>query len=114
VEDSVALAKVLKSKGVDVIDCSSGNIRAGDRYKMEPGWQVPLAERVRAGADVMTAAVGLISDPHQADDIIRSGKADIVLLARQMMREPHWPLRAATELGLPVTAALPRIYSYAL
>lgn len=114
VEDSVQLAKILAAAGVDVIDCSSGNVRAGDRYKMEPGWQVPLSERVRAGAGVMTAAVGMITQPGQADDIIRSGKADLVFLARQMMRDPHWPLRAATELGLPPSTVLPRIYSYAI
>ncbi|HEY9730983.1 MAG TPA: NADH:flavin oxidoreductase/NADH oxidase [Drouetiella sp.] len=114
VDDSVELSKILKAEGVDVIDCSSGNVRAGDRYPFAPGFQVPLAEKVKSQANVMTAAVGLITEPAQANDIIQKSQADIVLLAREMMRDPYWPLRAAQELGLPTTAALPRRYSYAL
>lgn len=114
VDDSVALSKILKAEGIDVIDCSSGNVRAGDRYPFAPGFQVPLAEKVKAQADIMTAAVGMITEPLQANEIIQKEQADIVLLAREMMRDPYWPLRAAQELGLPTTAALPRRYSYAL
>lgn len=113
IEDSVELAKRLKQLGVDIVDCSSGNIRAGDRYNMAPGWQVPLAEAVRKGADVMTAAVGLIVDAQQANEIISSGQADIVLLARQMMRDAYWPYHAAEALGIKAET-LPRNYSYAL
>lgn len=114
VDDSVELSKILKAEGVDVIDCSSGNVRASDRYPFAPGFQVPLAEKVKSQANVMTAAVGLITEPAQANEIIQKSQADIVLLAREMMRDPYWPLRAAHELGLPTTAALPRRYTYAI
>jgi len=114
VDDSVALSKILKSEGIDVIDCSSGNVRSGDRYPYAPGFQVPLAEKVKSEAKIMTAAVGMITEPLQANEIIQKEQADIILLARQMMREPYWPLRAAQELDLPATAALPRRYTYAL
>jgi len=114
VEDSVELAKILKAEGIDVIDCSSGNVRSGDRYPYAPGFQVPLAQKVKAEAKIMTAAVGLITEPLQANEIIQKEQADIVLLAREMMRDPYWPLRAAQELNLPATSALPRRYTYAL
>ncbi len=114
IENSVELSKILKAEGVDVIDCSSGNVRAGDRYPFAPGFQVPLAEAVKAQAHIMTAAVGMITEPTQANEIIQKEQADIVLLAREMMRDPYWPLRAAKELGLPSTEALPRRYTYAL
>lgn len=114
IENSVELSKILKAEGVDVIDCSSGNVRAGDRYPFAPGFQVPLAEAVKAQAHIMTAAVGMITEPTQANQIIQKEQADIVLLAREMMRDPYWPLRAAKELGLPATEALPRRYTYAL
>lgn len=114
VDDSVELSKILKEEGVDVIDCSSGSVRPGDRYPFAPGFQVPLAEKVRAEAKIKTAAVGLITEPLQANEIIQKEQADIVLLAREMMRDPYWPLRAAQALDLPNTVALPRRYSYAL
>jgi 2,4-dienoyl-CoA reductase-like NADH-dependent reductase (Old Yellow Enzyme family) len=114
VEDSVELAKVLKTEGVDLIDCSSGNVRSGDKYPFAPGFQVPLAERVKKEAQIMTAAVGLITEPLQANEIIQKQQADIVLLARELMRDPYWPLRAAQELDLPATVALPRRYTYAI
>ncbi|MBI2812467.1 MAG: NADH:flavin oxidoreductase/NADH oxidase [Candidatus Melainabacteria bacterium] len=114
VEDSVELSKILKAEGVDVIDCSSGSVRSGDRYPYAPGFQVPLAEKVRAEADIKTAAVGLITEPLQANEIIQKEQADIVLLARESMRDPYWPLRAAQALDLPKTVALPRRYTYAL
>ncbi|MBS1953180.1 MAG: NADH:flavin oxidoreductase/NADH oxidase [Cyanobacteria bacterium SZAS-4] len=114
IDDSVELSKILKAEGVDVIDCSSGSVRSGDRYPYAPGFQVPLAEKVRAEANIKTAAVGLITEPLQANEIIQKEQADIVLLAREMMRDPYWPLRAAQALNLPTTVALPRRYSYAL
>jgi 2,4-dienoyl-CoA reductase-like NADH-dependent reductase (Old Yellow Enzyme family) len=114
VDDSVKLAKVLKTEGVDLIDCSSGNVRGGDKYPFAPGFQVPLAEKVKREAQIMTAAVGLITKPLQANEIIQKEQADIVLLAREMMRDPYWPLRAAQELDLPATVALPRRYTYAI
>lgn len=113
-DDSVELAKILRASGVDLVDCSSGNVRGGDTIPFGPNFQVPLAEKIRKEAGILTAAVGLITEPEQAEAIVRTGQADIVLLARAMMRNPYWPLQAAQALGLPVEAALPSIYSYAL
>ena len=114
VDDSVELAKALKMEGVDLIDCSSGNVRGGDKIPFAPGFQVPLAERVRDKASILTAAVGMITEPLQANDIIIREQADLVFLAREMIRDPYWPLRAAQALDLPPSAALPRIYNYAI
>jgi len=98
-DDSVALARMVKPLGVDLLDCSSGGIHPAGVPSVGPGYQVPFAERIRREADVATGAVGLITRPDQADDIIRSGKADLVLMGRQLLREPAWPLRAARALG---------------
>jgi len=118
VDDSTELAKVLKELGVDMVDCSSAYVRHGDHYAYGPGWQVPLAEAVRKGANIATAAVGMITDAKQADDIIRQGKADIVLLARELMRDPYWPYHAAraleADLGVNSKKVLPPNYSYAI
>ncbi len=102
-DDSVALARLLKEDGVDVIDCSTGGNIAGVKIPLEPGYQVRFAEAVRHGAEIATAAVGLITTPAQADAIVREEKADIVLLAREMLRDPHWALHAAQDLGQTVT-----------
>lgn len=101
VDDSVALAKVVKDAGVDLIDCSSGGNVAGVRIPLGPGYQTSFAERIRNEAGIATGAVGLITSPHQADHIVRTGQADLVLLARELLRDPYWPLRAATVLGVP-------------
>jgi len=114
VDDSVRLAKLLKARGVDIVDCSSGFIRAHDRYQQGPGWQVPLAEKVRREAEIKTATVGGITEPHQADAIIREGKADLVLLAREVMRDPYWPFHAAQTLGVKDAKTLPKNYTYAI
>jgi 2,4-dienoyl-CoA reductase-like NADH-dependent reductase (Old Yellow Enzyme family) len=99
VEDSVALARLLKQEGVDLIDCSSGgNVPRAD-VPLGPGYQVPLSEAVRQGAGILTAAVGLINAAAHADEIIRNGRADMVLLGRAMLRDPYWALHAAKELG---------------
>jgi 2,4-dienoyl-CoA reductase-like NADH-dependent reductase (Old Yellow Enzyme family) len=108
VEDSVALARQLKALGVDVMDCSSGGLVPHQRVAFGPGYQVPFAERVRREAAIQTAAVGLITEPQQADDIVRSGRADLVLLARELLRDPYWPLHAARALGHDV--AIPPQY----
>lgn len=113
VDDSVELAKLMKERGVDIVDCSSGNIRSGDRYNMAPAWQVPLSEAVRQRAEIPTIAVGMITEAEQANDIIKSGRADLVMLARQMMRDPYWPYHAAQTLGVKVET-LPPNYTYAL
>lgn len=94
---SVALARTLQGT-VDLVDVSTGGV-APARIEVGPGYQVPYAERVRAEAGVPTGAVGLITEPAHAEEIVKNGQADVVLLARALLREPHWALRAATELG---------------
>ena len=101
VEDSVALAKEAAARGVDLVDCSSGGNVLTD-IPLGPGYQVPFAAQVRSDAGVPTGAVGLITDPHQAEQIVASGQADVVLLARELLRDPYFPLRAATALGVDV------------
>jgi 2,4-dienoyl-CoA reductase-like NADH-dependent reductase (Old Yellow Enzyme family) len=103
IEDSIALAKLLKAEGVDLVDCSSGGVVPDAKIKVEPGYQVPFAEKVRHGANIATAAVGFITEAKQADEIVRSGKADLVLLARQMLVDPYWPAHAAKILGQQIT-----------
>jgi 2,4-dienoyl-CoA reductase-like NADH-dependent reductase (Old Yellow Enzyme family) len=99
VEESVELAKTLKPLGVDLIDCSSGGNVARAKIPVGPGYQVAFAEKIRREAGIPTGAVGMITDPAQADQIIRSGQADVVILARQFLRDPYWPLLAAHALG---------------
>jgi 2,4-dienoyl-CoA reductase-like NADH-dependent reductase (Old Yellow Enzyme family) len=99
VEESVELARILKGFGVDLIDCSSGGTSLAARIPLAPGYQVPFAERIRREADIPTGAVGLITDAKQSDHIIRNSQADIVLLAREFLRDPYWPIHAAIELG---------------
>ncbi|MDE2492183.1 MAG: NADH:flavin oxidoreductase/NADH oxidase [Elusimicrobia bacterium] len=96
---TVALARRLKSAGVDFVDCSSGGLVPHAKVPVGPGYQVPFAKTVRGEAGVPTGAVGLITEPAQAEEIVASGAADAVLLARQLLREPSWPLRAAAALG---------------
>lgn len=98
VDDSVVLAKELKKLGVDLVDCSSAYVRAHDRYQYGPGWQVPLAEKVRAEAGIATGAVGMITDPLQAQDILIKGQADLIYIAREFMRDAYWPYHAAVAL----------------
>jgi 2,4-dienoyl-CoA reductase-like NADH-dependent reductase (Old Yellow Enzyme family) len=98
IEDSVCLAKQLQPLGVDLIDCSSGGVVPGVSIPGGPGYQAPLAEQVRRETGVRTAAVGMISAPAQAERIIATGQADMVFLARELLRDPYWPLRAADEL----------------
>src|SRR6218665_1006626 len=100
IDDSLALSLELKKLGVDLIDCSSGGNIHDAKIPVGPGYQVPFAADIRAQAQIPTAAVGMITDAKQADDIIREGKADMVLLARALLRDPHWPLRAAQALGI--------------
>jgi 2,4-dienoyl-CoA reductase-like NADH-dependent reductase (Old Yellow Enzyme family) len=97
--DSVELARRLKALGVDLIDCSAGGLCEQEQPPVGPGYQTPFAERIRREAGIATATVGMITAPAQADHIIRTGQADLVLLAREMLREPYWPLQAARELG---------------
>ena len=99
--DSVALADVLKHREVDLIDCSTGGNVAGAKIPVGPGYQVQFAEEVKK-TGIMTAAVGIIVGAQQADEIIARGQADIVLLAREMLRDPYFPLHAAKELGAEI------------
>jgi len=99
VEQAVELARALRALGVDLVDCSSGGNIADAKIPMGPGYQVAFAERIRSDAGILTGAVGMITEAHQADEIIRRGQADIVLLAREMLRDPYWPLHAAAKLG---------------
>lgn len=101
-DQTVALARELARRGVDVIDVSSGGIQAGISVPVRPGYQVPYAARVRAEAGVRSAAVGLIIEPEQAEAILRDGHADIVLLGRELLRNPYWPLQAAHALGVAI------------
>jgi 2,4-dienoyl-CoA reductase-like NADH-dependent reductase (Old Yellow Enzyme family) len=101
-EETVALARILKPMGVDAMDCSSGGLIPGARIPVGPGYQVAFARQVREGARIPTIAVGMITSPEQADQIIRSGQADAVMLARELLRDPYWPLRAARALGQEV------------
>jgi 2,4-dienoyl-CoA reductase-like NADH-dependent reductase (Old Yellow Enzyme family) len=99
---SIEFAKRLRSLGVDLIDCSSGGAVPGAKIELGPGYQVPFARTIRAEAGVATAAVGLITQAQQADEIISSGAADAVMLARELLRDPYWPLHAARALGVDV------------
>ena len=103
IEESVALAQLLRPLGVDLIDCSSGGNVAGVKIPVAPGYQVPFAEQIRREAGIATGAVGMITEPQQADRIVRSGQADVVFLARQFLRDPYWPLIAARALGQEIT-----------
>jgi 2,4-dienoyl-CoA reductase-like NADH-dependent reductase (Old Yellow Enzyme family) len=99
IEESISLAKELKALGVDLVDVSSGGTSSGAPVPVGPGYQVPFSDRIRNEAKVPTAAVGLITEALQAEEIIATGKADAVMMAREMLRNPRWPLAAAKLLG---------------
>jgi 2,4-dienoyl-CoA reductase-like NADH-dependent reductase (Old Yellow Enzyme family) len=101
-DQSVALALELKDLGVDLVDCSSGGLVPGAKIPLGPGYQVPFAAHLRAKAGLPTGAVGLITEPDQAERILAEGSADLVLMARELLRNPRWPLRAAQHLGAEV------------
>ena len=109
VDESVRLAALLREDGADLVDVSSGGNAPAD-IPAEPGYQVPFARRIRHEADVPTGAVGLITEPKQAEDVLADGSADVVLLARELLRDPHWPLRAAHELGADEAVRWPPQY----
>ncbi|MBS1689225.1 MAG: NADPH dehydrogenase NamA [Bacteroidetes bacterium] len=102
VEDSVKLATILKEHDVDLVDCSSGGVVPNVKIPAAPGYQVPFSEAVRKGSGILTGAVGIIITPEQAETIIATGQADIVLLARELLRDPYFPLRAARELDYDI------------
>jgi 2,4-dienoyl-CoA reductase-like NADH-dependent reductase (Old Yellow Enzyme family) len=99
IEESVELAKLFREHGVDLVDVSSGGLAPGAQIPAVPGYQVGFAGRIKREAGIPTAAVGLISEPAQADAIVAAGDADIVLLGREFLRDPYWPLHAAITLG---------------
>jgi 2,4-dienoyl-CoA reductase-like NADH-dependent reductase (Old Yellow Enzyme family) len=101
IDQSVALSSLLRECGIDLVDVSSGGNVAKVDIPVGPGYQTAFAARIRREAGIATASVGVITDPAQADGIIRSQQADLVLLAREMLRDPYWPLRAARELKFP-------------
>lgn len=98
IEESAMLAPLLAARGVDLVDCSSGGLDPDQQITLGPGYQVPFAQAVRA-TGMPTAAVGLLTEPKQVEDVLAAGQADAVLLAREQLRDPYWPLRAAAELG---------------
>lgn len=101
-EDSVALARIVKPLGVDLIDCSSGGIAPGAKIPLGPGYQVPFARKIRNEGGIPTGAVGLITEATQAESILAEGSADLILMARQFLRDPYLPLHAAKELGAEI------------
>lgn len=115
-DDTVLLARELKARGVDVLDCSSGGIEGPLTLHLVPrvpGYHVPFAERIRAEADIPTMAVGLITDAHQAEGYLQAGQCDLVALAREMMWNPNWPTHAAAALGVEKPhEQLPRPYAW--
>jgi len=114
IEDSLELAKRLKAIGVDAIDSSSGGNVPSAKIPVGPGYQVPFAKAIRHQADIATAAVGMITDPQQAEAIVANGDADFVLLARAILRDPYWPIHAARALGADVSKLAPIQYGRAL
>ena len=103
IQQSVELAGQLKALGADLIDCSSGGNVLHAKIPVGPGYQTNFAEQIRRGANVLTGAVGLITSPVQAEHIVFNGQADAVIIAREFLRDPYWPLRAARELGQPIS-----------
>ena len=103
IQQSIELACQLKKLGVDLIDCSSGGSVPHERIPVGPGYQTPFAEQIRRKANILTGAVGMITSPIQAEHIVVTGQADVVLIARELLRDPYWPLRAGRELGQPIS-----------
>jgi 2,4-dienoyl-CoA reductase-like NADH-dependent reductase (Old Yellow Enzyme family) len=100
-DQTVALSRELKALGVDLIDCSSGGLTRAQQIPDAPGYQVPFAARVRREAGIASGAVGRITEPTQAEAILAAGEADLILLARELLRDPYWPIHAAKALGVP-------------
>ena len=103
IAQSIELAKVLREGGVDLIDCSSGGVVPGVKIPVGPGYQTPFAERIRRESGIATGAVGVLRSAFQAEHVVRTGQADVVIMARELLRDPYWPLRAARKLGAEIT-----------
>lgn len=110
-EESVHFAKELKTLGIDLVDCSSGGLVPNAKIPVAPGYQVPLAERIREESGLMTGAVGLITRAEHAEEVLANGRADVVFLARELLRDPYWPLHSAPVLR--TEAAWPKQYERA-
>jgi 2,4-dienoyl-CoA reductase-like NADH-dependent reductase (Old Yellow Enzyme family) len=103
IQQSVELARQLKELGADLIDCSSGGNVLHAKVPVGPGYQTQFAQQIRREANILTGAVGMITSPVQAEHIIVTGQADAVIIARELLRDPYWPLRAARALGQPIS-----------
>jgi 2,4-dienoyl-CoA reductase-like NADH-dependent reductase (Old Yellow Enzyme family) len=103
IQQSIELARQVKELGVDLIDCSSGGNVAQAKIPVGPGYQTRFAEQIRRESGVMTGALGMITSAVQAEHILATGQADAVIIAREMLRDPYWPLRAARELGQAIS-----------
>jgi 2,4-dienoyl-CoA reductase-like NADH-dependent reductase (Old Yellow Enzyme family) len=103
IQQSVELARQLKELGVDLMDCSSGGNVPHAQIPVGPGYQTAFADQIRREANILTGAVGMITSPIQAEQIVNTGQADAVIIAREFLRDPYWPLRAARELGQPIS-----------
>ena len=112
-DESVELAKKLKEAGIDLIDCSSGAGTPLAKMKIGASYQVPFANEIKHKANILTGAVGLITEPMQADAIIRNEHADLIFLARELLRDPYWPVHAARSLHQSDKIKLPEAYHYA-
>lgn len=110
IEDTVRLSSELKTLGVDLMDLSSGGVVATANIPVGAGYQVPFSEAVKKQSGILTAAVGMITEPMQADELIRNGRTDLVLLARELLRDPYWPLHAAQVVHQKAKAAVPVQY----
>lgn len=111
-EESIELAKILKGLGVDLIDCSSGGMVPDAKIPVGPGYQVPLSARIRKEAGIMTAAVGMITEAEQANAIIETGEADMAFLARELLRDPYWPLHSAKALNAGSIAPIQYCFAF--
>jgi 2,4-dienoyl-CoA reductase-like NADH-dependent reductase (Old Yellow Enzyme family) len=103
IQQSIELARQLKDLGADLIDCSSGGNVPHAKIPVGPGYQTPFAEQIRREAKIKTGAVGMITSPTQAEHVVVTGQADAVIIARELLRDPYWPLRSASELGQPIS-----------
>lgn len=113
-EDSIKAARMIKEEGVDLIDCSTGGASRNAEIPVGPDYQVPFAAGIRKEAGIATGAVGMITEPAQANAIIADGRADLVLMGRELLRDPHWPLHAWVELQSDTPAPIAREYAWAL
>ena len=103
IDDTVDLCRRIAARGdVDLIDCSSGGVDPRQKIAFYPGYQVPFADAIRNKAGIATGAVGMIQSPHQAEEVLANGRADLVFLGRTLLADPHWPLKAARTLGADV------------